>query len=172
MTHSNEMSDFLNALPGPVKKRNKGNTSTAWRPRYELAYQKNFEKEYPAAYEAEGYIKTSFPDVSKANGLTQAIIKYLMWCGHNADRTGTQGRMVKSAGSWKRISAGNRRGTSDISSTIKGRSAKIEIKIGNDKPSEEQLREQLREQKAGGVYIFISTMEQFFSWYDNFLISL
>jgi hypothetical protein len=60
-----------------------------------------------------------------------------------------------------------RKGTADISATIRGRSVMIEIKTGRDKPSDKQLEEQQRERSAGGIYEFISTPEEFFALYDS-----
>ena len=45
----------------------------------------------------------------------------------------------------------------------------IEIKIGKDRASDFQLREQERERRAGGIYEFISTPEQFFELYDKIM---
>jgi hypothetical protein len=43
----------------------------------------------------------------------------------------------------------------------------IEIKVGSDRPREDQLKEQIRERNAGGIYEFIKDTEQFFNLYDN-----
>ena len=43
----------------------------------------------------------------------------------------------------------------------------IEIKVGSDRPREDQLLEQIRERKAGGIYEFIKTPEEFFSLYNS-----
>jgi hypothetical protein len=67
----------------------------------------------------------------------------------------------------KFIPSATRKGTADISATIKGRSVMIEIKTGKDKPRPEQLAEQQRERQAGGIYEFISTPEQFFTLFDK-----
>jgi hypothetical protein len=67
----------------------------------------------------------------------------------------------------KFIPSATRKGTADISATIKGRSVMIEIKVGKDKPRPEQLAEQQRERQAGGIYEFISTPEQFFTLFDS-----
>lgn len=132
-----------------------------------------YERELPVVYADGGYYDSPFPKVNTSNGLTMAIINYLNWTGWNADRTGTQGRMIKDkAGNYKRIPSANRKGTSDVSATIKGRSVKLEIKIGRDKPSEEQLREQIRERNAGGVYEFIHNFDEFFDWYFKFMQSI
>lgn len=71
----------------------------------------------------------------------------------------------------KWLPASTRKGTADISATIKGRSVMIEIKVGRDKPRPDQLSEQTRERKAGGIYEFIGTPEDFFEIYDK-IISL
>jgi hypothetical protein len=51
--------------------------------------------------------------------------------------------------------------------TIKGKSVKIEIKVGKDRPSKEQLAEQQREQAAGGFYFFVRNPIEFFYIYDS-----
>lgn len=160
----NEMADFLNSLPKPERKKRKQKqpTSNEWKIRFDLAYKENFKQQHPVAYASHGCLKTSFPDTSKANGLTQAIIKYLMWSGHRATRITSAGRMLG-----KRFIPGTtRKGAADISSTIKGRSVMWEVKI-NDHPSDEQLREQELERKAGGEYFFVHSMDEFFKHYDT-----
>ena len=170
------LDDFLSDIPPlrqPRKAKARTVTDNTWKPRYEAAYQADYRRKYAAAFAAQGYIKTTYPDVSKSNGLTMAIIKFLLWSGHNADRTGTQGRMIRSrSGEYKRIPSANRKGTADISATIKGRACKFEIKTGNDKPSPEQLREQELERRAGGQYEIIHNMGEFFLWYDGFINSI
>lgn len=160
-----ELSDFLGSIklrPDYKPKPKKVITSNTWKVRYDIAYRKNFEQEYPAAFKDHGYIKTTFPDTTKANGLTQAIIKFLMWEGHRATRITSAGRMTG-----KRFIPGTtRKGAADISSTINGRSVMWEVKI-NDQPSLEQLREQELERKAGGEYFFVHNMDEFFKYYDT-----
>jgi hypothetical protein len=62
-----------------------------------------------------------------------------------------------------------RKGTADISATIRGKSVMIEIKVGRDKPSPYQLAEQQKERAAGGIYEFVSGPDEFFSLYDSLL---
>lgn len=120
------------------------------------------------------YYDSDWPPVGASNGLTRAIINFLVWSGHNADRTGTQGRMIKVNGQYKRIPSANRRGTADVSSTINvrgfGLSVKWEIKINMDKPSTDQLKEQAKEQSAGGKYFFVKTFDDFFDHYNSLFI--
>ncbi len=146
-----------------------------WKKQYSAAHRRYQEQEYPTATRDFGCVPTSFPDTQKANGLTRAIINYLTWEGHRATRINSQGQLVKGQ---ERQESGNiitvnkwrpgstRRGSADISATINGRSVMLEVKTGRDKPSEYQLAEQARERKAGGIYEFIHTIEEFFEWYN------
>lgn len=144
-------------------------------------YEKLFAERYPAGYANSGLPAKMIPNTKKANGLTKAIINVLMWSGHRATRIASSGRVIKSPQrqysgaslmTARYIPGTTRRGAADISATIKGRSCMIEIKVGVDKPSEYQLREQQLERSAGGVYEFIHSMDEFFCWYDQFIASL
>ena len=57
------------------------------------------------------------------------------------------------------------RGTADIHAIVKGRHVSIEIKIGRDKLSDHQLKEQVRVINAGGLYFIARDMESFVMWY-------
>lgn len=150
---------------------------TYWTKRYAASYRRYQERTYPATVQSFGHILPNYPAVTKSNGLTQAILNYIKWEGWRGTRVNTVGRSIitKHQGrvvGHKYIPTTTRRGTADISLTIRGRSAMIEIKCGGDQPSEYQLAEQARERAAGGVYEFIHTMDEFFGWYDGFLLSL
>jgi hypothetical protein len=108
------------------------------------------------------------PVVSKANGLTAFIVNFLNWSGHRATRINVSGRKIKD----KWIRSTTRRGTADISATIAGKSVMIEIKVGRDKASEHQLAEQIKERKAGGIYEFVSSVDEFFILYDSLFVNL
>ena len=133
-----------------------------WRERYAEAYRKHHASKYPAAM-ATGYFMPKFPRVTKANGLTTLIENYLLWSGWRATRVSSAGRVVNG----RYIPGRTRKGTADISSTIKGRSVMWEVKVGRDRPSKEQFEEQAREIAAGGLYYFVSTPEQFFQILDT-----
>jgi hypothetical protein len=62
-------------------------------------------------------------------------------------------------------------GSADISATIKGRSVKIEVKIGKDRQSEAQKRYQENIEKAGGTYIIAKDFDSFVEWYNQFIES-
>lgn len=151
-----------------------------WRTRYEASYREFFRTAYPAAFAHDGYIKTTYPDIRKANGLTQAIIKFLTWQGHRATRINSTGRLIQAP---QRMASGvtltipkfipgtTRRGAADVSATILGRSVMLEVKVGNDTPSPEQLREQGIERAAGGIYEFIHNMMEFYEVYDSLCLN-
>ncbi len=148
--------------------------------RYQAAHEQWFKVEYPNAYKDGYYLEPKYPKVDAANGLTTFICNFLHWKGHRATRVNVSGRLVDAKekqasgnviGVKKWIPSSTRKGTADISATIKGRSVMIEIKVGRDKPRPDQLSEQIRERNAGGIYEFISTPEQFFELYD-FVVNL
>ena len=150
--------------------------------RYNAAHKIWFANNYPTAFKDGFYAEPKMPIVTKANGLTTFICNYLNWLGHRATRINVSGRLVDGVQKQpsgvtlttkKWIPSTTRRGTADIGSTIKingiGRSVMWEVKIGNDKASEFQIAEQMKERKAGGVYEFVSSVDEFFLIYDSLL---
>lgn len=156
-----------------------------YKQRYQSAHEQWFRDQYPNAYKDGYYLEPKMPKVDTANGLTTFICNYLSWMGHRATRINVMGRLIDGVekqpsgakiGVKKWLPSSTRKGTADISATIKnangiGLSVMIEIKVGRDKPRPDQLAEQIRERKAGGIYEFIGTPEDFFELYDK-IISL
>jgi hypothetical protein len=149
-----------------------------WKERYQKAHEYHFKRAYPLAYSSGHYTQPKYPKVATANGITQMICNFLMWHEHRATRINSTGRLIdglekQPSGAIlttkKWIPGSTRKGTADISATIRGRSVMIEIKIGKDRASPYQIAEQERERKAGGCYEFISTPEQFFTLYDSLI---
>ena len=146
--------------------------------RYQVAHEQWFRDQYPNAYKDGFYLEPKIPKVDTANGLTTFICNYLAWMGHRATRINVMGRLIDGVekqpsgakiGVKKWLPSSTRKGSADISATIKGRSVMIEIKVGRDKPRPDQLSEQIRERKAGGIYEFIGTPDEFFELYDKIL---
>ena len=136
-----------------------------WKQRYQQAHENWFKHNTPSAYNDGHYAQPKYPDVRKANGLTLAISNFVNWNGYRATRISSAGRVVGG----RYIYGNTRKGTADLSLTIKGRAIMIEIKVGSDRASEYQLKEQFKERAAGGVYEFIGCMDQFIAFYDEFL---
>ena len=134
-----------------------------WRIRYNTAHYNYTCQRAPNVVRDGFYTGPTLPKVATANGLTQFICNFINWSGYRATRINTMGRMV--GGRW--IHSTTRKGSADISSTIKGRSVMWEIKVGRDRPRPEQLAEQAKERAAGGIYEFVSTPEQFFAIFDT-----
>lgn len=112
------------------------------------------------------------------NGLTTCVIDFLNMSGHQAERISSSGRWVSNGGrkqidyytgkesaTGKWIKGSGTKGTADISSTINGRSVKIEVKFGKDKMSDYQHKYKEQIEKAGGVYMIA---RDFDSWYEEF----
>lgn len=146
-----------------------------WKIRYQKAHYKHYKENFPNIVKDGLYCPPDYPKVNTANGLTQMIEKFLNWSGYRCTRVNTMGRVVESKekgiggtfSSKKYIPSTTRRGTADLSSTVNGRSVMFEVKIGKDRPSEYQLKEQAKERRAGGVYEFVSTPNDFFSIFDT-----
>ena len=138
-----------------------------WQQRYYDAHFWYTTQRTPSVVADGHYCTPKIPDVRKANGLTLFICNFINWSGYRATRISTTGRQV--GGKW--IYGTTRKGTADISATIKGRAVMIEIKVGKDRPSEYQLKEQEKERKSGGIYEFVSNPEQFFELY-NYVMNL
>ena len=119
---------------------------------------------------------------NSANSLTQCVTAYITFMGGQAERISSQGQYREGAkiqvgtgelahqrqlpGKW--TPGQSTKGTADISSTIRGRSVKIEIKYGKDVQSQVQKEYQASIERAGGVYIIVRTFDEFVVWYSNF----
>ena len=134
-----------------------------WKLRYNTAHYNYTCQRAPNVVKDGFYTTPPTPIVTKSNGLTTFIINFLNWSGYRATRINTMGRQING----KFIPSATRKGTADISATVKGKSVMIEIKVGKDKPRPEQLAEQQRERNAGGIYEFVSTPEGFFLIFDT-----
>lgn len=118
--------------------------------------------------------KTMYKD-STANGLTKAICDYINYHGYQAERINTMGTArEKKTTAGKVIGVTWTKGTStagsaDISATIKGRSVKIEVKIGKDRQSEAQKRYQENIERAGGTYYIARNFDDFVDFFNEFV---
>jgi hypothetical protein len=113
------------------------------------------------------------------NGLTKAIIDWLTYSGHYANRINTQGQArVKKIPRYSLISGKieytdkveytksmTAKGTPDIDAIINGLPVKIEVKAGKDRIRDEQVRQGNRITAAGGIYFVARNMDQFVNWY-------
>jgi hypothetical protein len=140
----------------------------------------DFKSKYPTV--PDHAIPVSVWSDSTTNKLTKAVIAFINLSGYQAERINTTGRMIdntkivkdvvgfnRTIGSKKWIKGTGTVGSADISSTIHGRSVKIEIKFGKDRQSEVQKMYQSHIEKAGGTYVIVKTFDGFIEWYDNFI---
>lgn len=117
-----------------------------------------------------------------ANGLTKCILAYIKYKGGQAERVNTMGipkdnrKQVtdimghcRTIGSVEWRTSGTTKGSADISATIRGRSVKIEVKVGKDRMSAAQRQYKASIEAAGGLYYIARDFTGFVKWYnDNF----
>ena len=72
----------------------------------------------------------------------------------------------RTIGSMQYIKGTTTNGTADISSIIKGKSVKIEIKIGKDIQSQAQKQYQKAVEQAGGIYLTTKSFDEFIEQYE------
>lgn len=152
-----------------------------WKQRYQEMHKEWFNRRYPFAAKDNFYSPPMMPPIKKSNGLTKFIINYLFWSSNaTATRINTMGRLVDAQEKQpsgtvltvkKFIPSTTRRGTADVVGVMCGKYVAFEIKVGKDRPSEYQLREQKNIQEAGGFYFFTHTPEEFFQQYDEVIVS-
>jgi len=137
-----------------------------------LAFQK---QKYPGIPD-KVLVKQPYRD-DTANGLTKCIIDYIRFTGGQAERINTTGRPIdrrttytdvigrrRVVGSIEWIPGTSTNGSADISATIKGRSVKIEVKIGKDRQSDAQKQYQETIENAGGIYTIAKDFTSFYEW--------
>ena len=140
-------------------------------------YLKNNRISYPSLPD---YARSTplFTDKT-ANGLTRCIITFIALNNGQAERINCTGRVIDkrinsidsfgrkcTIGSQKYIKTSGKRGTADISATVKGRSVKIEVKIGKDRQSEVQKQYQSSIEASGGLYVIAKDFNSFIDWYQ------
>ena len=127
----------------------------------------------------EKYLSVKAYSDKTANGLTKCIVDFLNLSGWQAERINIMGKRVdnrrvvtnhgggqKMIGSVKWIKSNMQPGTADISTTIKGRSVKIEVKI-KDRQSPAQKKYQESIERSGGIYIIVRNFDEFITWYNG-----
>ena len=109
-----------------------------------------------------------------ANDLTKTICKFITYIGGQAERISNQGqyrdntkvvtdvlgrKRTIGSGTWTKGQGTN--GTADISAIYRGKSFKIEVKIGKDRMSQAQLRYKQEVERAGAFYIIARNFDDF-----------
>ncbi len=147
-----------------------------------LANKSGWRERYAGAcFKATGKVLTSYPDVTTANGMKSAIESYCDWKGNwfirvNVFATEITTKDIPSIGGFSikgttaKAPSMTKRGTADTLGAINGYPVCFEVKIGNDKPSEFQLGQKklIENNITNGYYIFVSSIDEFFYYYDIF----
>ena len=125
---------------------------------------------FPEAY----FVKKKWDDKT-SNGLTKAITSFIQFNGYQAERINTMGVARENKRTDGKVigvtwtKGTTTAGSADISATIRGRSVKIEVKVGKDRQSDAQKRYQESIERAGGVYLIARDFDSFVQWFDEFV---
>jgi hypothetical protein len=135
-------------------------------------YLEKHRERYPQFPEG-ARVAPSYTD-KDANCLTKCIIDYINLTGGQAERISVTGRRIdkrkqftdavgfrRQIGSVQWVKSNMRKGSADISATIRGRSVKIEVKIGSDRQSQAQKDYQAEVERAGGIYMIAVSFDDF-----------
>jgi len=166
----------------------KGNKE--WQKRYAEAHYKMSCEKYPTAIKNGLYCNPKFPDVKTTNGITTFIINLINWSGGLAERTGTEGRVIKGK-DYKTADGGtivgktiriknSGKGATDIAVTWKGRTIKIEVKNKHTKDRFKEIDTKTGKQskqaeyrdkaiRAGAIHYIATDVDSFLSWWNDLI---
>lgn len=132
-----------------------------WQNELQRAKNAHAESKYPEFFKANGEIRGKWNDET-ANGLTKAIVEYLDYLGGNFTRVNVMGTPRKGKdGKLIFTKSTTKAGTADIVGVFKGRYTAIEVKIGADRQSKDQIEQMNQTRAAGGLYIIARNMTEF-----------
>jgi hypothetical protein len=145
------------------------------------AHKAWFEKEYPSAFRDGHYIPHKLPAVDTANGLATYVLDHLLWTGNYGNRINVMGRQIggltrtQSGAVFddrKYIKSSTKKGTSDLQIVIRGINAAVEIKIAGDTQSPDQIKQEARIKKAGGVYMVWKSVDHYLDYYYSIAVQV
>lgn len=122
-----------------------------------------FRRRHPTIPE-HAFPKFRFCDKT-ANGLTKMIIEYIRLRGGLAERINSMGIYDQKLKQYR--PSGSRKGTADVSATFKGKSLRVEVKIGADRQSDDQRKYELEHVAAGGYYFIAKNFTEFYQWFNQ-----
>lgn len=101
----------------------------------------------------------------KANPLTASIVGHINAVGGFATRINTQGQFDPIKKIWRPGSTV--KGMSDIVAVYKGQALFIEVKVGRDKQTRDQMMVELLVNEAGGHYLCAHNLDEFLTWFNK-----
>lgn len=158
-----------------------------WKERYNAAHYSKTCRTAPNFVKDGHYTPPTLPKWKTANGLTKLICNFLNWSLSHGERTNNMGTPIKKKFEKYNIMTGaivtvdngiewrkgnGVKGSSDIKGHINNPNYKfpipiyIEVKIGKDKVSEDQVQYQKQVTQTGALYCVVKTPEDFFNFYD------
>lgn len=118
----------------------------------------------PAFFQASGsYSMQVKPYSDRTNiGLTRCITDYLRYSGyHLVDRKSNRRQSFK----WRK--SPSQSNPEEIEAVIHGRALRIQIRIGDEPVSGQQLREKLKAESTGGLFYVARDFQSFLHWFET-----
>ena len=162
--------------------------STLWQKRYCEAHYKHYERTLPGIIADGHYCLPKFPDVKTTNGITTFIINLINWSGGLAERTGTEGRVIKGK-DYKTADGGtivgktiriknSGKGKTDLAVTFRGKSIRIEVKNKytkdrfkeiDTKTGKQSKQAEYRDKaiRAGAIHYIATDVDSFLEWWGD-----
>ena len=150
-------------------KRSKLATVCSWRA-YEwlMDWIKEKHPQYPYSYDPNKYFYNNTSHREYLSKFIEDVMTKVLK-GHGADpqKPPDKGRMIRKNGKQIYIKQrGVKAGRADIVCFFNGKMYNLEVKVGKDKMSEEQIKEQQRALQNGEEYVIIKTVDDFLKIYD------
>lgn len=112
--------------------------------------------------------KAAQPKPPTANRLTQQVLRVInMQPGCFAFRVNNTGIYDPTKEIFRK--AHTQKGISDIIAVVRGLSVFIEVKVGKDRMSEDQIRFKYETERAGGIYFECREIDPFLIFFTNLL---
>ena len=128
-----------------------------------LAHKKQVHPNIPEAY----IPRPKFEDKT-ANGLTKCIATYIRLQGGFISRINSQGQYDGKLGMWR--PGTTTKGISDLIGCVpalRGKLLAIEVKIGPDKQSDDQILFEAQVTQAGAFYVVAKSFQGFYDWFTS-----
>jgi hypothetical protein len=123
----------------------------------------------PGFFELSGGFRMKVKPYSDetANGLAKCIEDFITFQGGYCNRVNTMGTMRKVNGQMVWTRGNSHKGAPDLRAVYRGYSIDIEVKIGRDRMSEAQRKEQQRITAAGGLHLVATDFPAFLQWWQQ-----
>ncbi len=124
--------------------------------------------QYPYAYEPNKYFYTNTSHREYLSKFIEDVmIKVLQGSGADPQKAPDKGRQIRKGNKMIYIKQkGVKRGRADVICFFNGKMYNLEVKVGKDRMSPDQIKEQQRAESNGEEYVIIKTVDDFIKIFD------